>query len=112
MLVIIKSYYFIEIIISYVNEEQKLKMIKYNKKLQKRINISIINYKHFKGKYIIYESNGKVKEYYSQYNNLAFEGEYLNGKRNGYGKKFWNGILMFEGEYLNGKRNEWDRKSI
>ena len=38
---------------------------------------------------------------------LLFEGEYLNGKRNGKGKYFnpWNGKLNFEGEYVNGKRN-------
>ena len=32
---------------------------------------------------------------------LQFEGEYLNGKRNGKGKEYWNdGKLKFEGEYL------------
>ena len=35
---------------------------------------------------------------------LLFEGEYLNGKRNGKGKEYWNGELEFEGEYLNGER--------
>jgi len=35
-----------------------------------------------------------------------FEGEYLNGKRNGKGKEYYvNGKLIFEGEYLNGERN-------
>ena len=38
---------------------------------------------------------------------LEFEGEYLNGERNGKGKEYdSNGILKFEGEYLNGK--EWN----
>ena len=36
---------------------------------------------------------------------LIFEGEYLNGKRNGKGKEFYNGELIFGGEYLYGKRN-------
>ena len=37
-------------------------------------------------------------------NKLIFEGEYLNGKRNGKGKEYYNnGNLKFEGEYLNGK---------
>ena len=37
---------------------------------------------------------------------MIFEGEYLNGKRNGKGKEYYdNGKLTFEGEYLNGKRN-------
>ena len=31
---------------------------------------------------------------------LKFEGEYLNGKRNGKGKEYYyNGKLEFEGEY-------------
>ena len=28
-----------------------------------------------------------------------------NGERNGKGKEYYNGKLIFEGEYLNGKRN-------
>ena len=37
---------------------------------------------------------------------IKFEGEYLNGKRHGKGKEYWNnGKILFEGEYLNGK--EW-----
>ena len=37
--------------------------------------------------------------------NIKFEGEYLNGKRNGKGKEYgWNGKLLFEGEYLNDNR--------
>ena len=55
---------------------------------------------------IIYElinGNGKVKEY-NDYGNLVFEGEYLNGKRNGKGKEYFYGKLIFEGEYINGKK--------
>ena len=34
-----------------------------------------------------------------------FEGEYLNGERNGKGKEYdWTGKLIFEGEYLNGEK--------
>ena len=46
---------------------------------------------------------------------LEFEGEYLNGKRNGKGKEYdYDGKLKFEGEYLNGEKNgkgkeyDWD----
>ena len=63
MLKNIKSSYFIAIIFSYIDERQKLKIIKYNKNLQKNMNISIINYKFFTRRYIIYESNGIGKEY-------------------------------------------------
>ena len=37
---------------------------------------------------------------------LKFEGEYLNGKRNGKGKEYdEDGQLIFEGKYLNGQRS-------
>ncbi len=40
--------------------------------------------------------------------NLKFEGEYLNGEKNGEGKEYDNNRLIFEGEYLNG--NKWNGK--
>ena len=68
------------------------------KKIDEKENILIKN--------IIYElkdGKGLVKEYNG--NKLIFEGEYLNGERNGKGKEYnRNGNLIFEGEYLNGKR--------
>ena len=58
---------------------------------------------------VIYElinGTGKVKEYEEKF--LVFEGEYLNGKRNGKGKEYnkdENGVkLKFDGEYMNGKK--------
>ena len=106
MLKNIKSSYFNAKIFAYIDERQKLKIIKYNKSLQKNMNISIINYIFFSGKYIIYESNGIGKEYKGYDDILEFEGEYLNGERNGKGKEYdYDGELEFEGEYLNGKRN-------
>ena len=51
------------------------------------------------------EGKGLVK-FYDSYGKLNFEGEYLNGLRNGKGKEYYiNGKLKFEGEYLNGERN-------
>ena len=101
----IKSKYILEIIFSYIDEKIKLKAIKYNKRLQNILNIKFINYQFLSGKYIIYDSNMKGKEY--DYNNeLAFDGEYLNGERNGKGREYYsNGKLKYEGEYLNGKKN-------
>ena len=49
-------------------------------------------------------ANGLIEEF-NKNGNLEFEGEYLNGKRNGNGKEYDCGILIFEGDYLNGKRN-------
>ena len=46
-----------------------------------------------------------MKEYYDD-GKIEFEGEYLNGERNGKGKEYnKNGKLEFEGEYLNSERN-------
>ena len=113
----VKTLYFIKVLFSYLNEKRKLKIINYNKSLQNLLDINIINYKIFSGKYIEYDSNGKVKEYDSYNYHLIYEGEYLNGKRNGKGKEYFpnkqlkfegeyfNGKLSYEGEYLNGKRN-------
>ena len=59
----------------------------------------------FEGEYLNGERNGKGKEYIID--ELKFEGEYSKGKRNGKGKEynFNDGTLIFEGEYLNGIRN-------
>ena len=87
-----------------MSEEKKLDIIKYNKNLQRKMNISLQYYKTISGKYVIYGENGKGKEY-NKYCKLIFEGEYLNGKRIGKGKEYYLGNLIFEGEYLYGKRN-------
>ena len=54
MLENIKSSYFSLLIFSNINEKRKLELIKYSKKLQKKLDINIINYKFISGKYIIY----------------------------------------------------------
>ena len=100
----IKSKYFIQFIFSFVFESYKLGLVKYNKNLQNKLGINLINYKFWSGKYIIYKINGNGKEYDSN-DDLIYEGEYLNGKRNGKGKEYRNGNLIFKGEYLNGERN-------
>ena len=100
-----KSIYFLKRLFNCVDEKNKLDIIKYNKNMQNILGISLINYKTFSGRYIIYGKNGKGREY--NYNDLlVFEGEYLNGQRNGKGKEYDdNGELIYEGEYLKDKRN-------
>ena len=52
--------------------------------------------------YELKEGKGFIKEYENGY--LIFEGEYLNGEKNGKGKEYnYQGVILFEGEYLNGK---------
>ena len=54
----------------------------------------------------IENGKGKVKEFDYFSGKLIFEGDYLNGERNGFGKEYssLDGKLIFEGEYANGKR--------
>ena len=55
----------------------------------------------FEGEYLNGERNGKGKEYNFHTKILIFEGEYLNGRKNGKGKEYnYYGDLIFEGEYL------------
>ena len=106
MLKNIKSSYFLIIVFSYLDEVTKLKIIKYNKFFQNKFDRNLINYRLYSGRYIIFESKEKGKEYDAENDEKIFEGEYLNGKRNGKGKEYsLNDDIEFEGEYLNGKRN-------
>ena len=56
--------------------------------------------------YEIKDGKGLMIDYNDE--DYIFEGEYLNGERNGYGrdyKLFKNCLFIYEGEYLNGKRH-------
>ena len=106
----IESLYILKNIFSFLSENQKLNIIIYNKHLRKKLDINIENYKRIKGIYRKGEINGKGKEYNISTNNLLFEGEYLNGKKIGEGKEYYdndNGKLKYEGEYLNGEGKEY-----
>jgi len=105
----IKSNFIIQNIFSFASQEIKFNLVKYNKNLQKKLDINLFDYKNLSGKYIVYEKNGKGKEYNLE-DELIFEGEYLKGKRNGKRKEYnhLDGKLEFEGEYLDGKR--WNGK--
>ena len=88
-----------------INNEKRIKIIHHNIRLQNYLNVDIMTYRIFSGKYIIYETKIKGKEYDAYNDNLIYDGEYLNGKRNGIGKEYnENGKLIYEGEYLNGKK--------
>ena len=102
MLKKIKSTYFSINVLNYLDEKRKLELIKYNKALQEKLDIRIINYKFLSVKYIIYEGNDIWKVYDAFNNNLIFEGNYING----IGKEYTEeGELKYEGGYLKGKRN-------
>ena len=82
----IKSITILKILLNFVYEGRKLKVIKYNKQFHNKLNINHINYQLFSGRYLISQENGIIKEYSCKNNNLLYEREYLNGKRNGFGK--------------------------
>ena len=101
----IKSSHIINKIFSYVNENRKLNIIKYNKSFQNILLINIEYYKKISGKYKINGINGNGEEYGLITDKIIFKGEYKNGKRNGKGKEFNDyGDIIFEGEYLDGKK--------
>ena len=113
MLENIKSSFNLKNIFSFISDDKKkLKLIKYNKNLQQKVDINLINYQLFSGKYIVYEKNGKCKIYKAnEYieDMLIFEGEYNKYGKNGKGKEYYSNINVrgckFEGEYLNGVRH-------
>ena len=120
------GYMLIKKMFSHLNEKIKLKIIKYNKNFQKKIDITLNNYKNYSKRYIIYENWYYGKEFEGYSDRLIYEGEYLNGERNGKGKEYFRykvlkkirnitdgkgkefyigDMMSFEGEYKNGKRN-------
>ena len=102
----VKSTFIVKKVFSIANEKVKLELIKYNKGIQNILNIKLLNYKLFSGKYIIYSTKGVGKEYDAYTDDLIYEGEYLNGKRNGKGKEYNEiGNVIFEGAYLKGEKN-------
>ena len=106
----IKSNFFLSKLFQHLDIKKQLLLIIHNKSLQKRLNMSINNYKIFNGTYTIYESDSKGKIFDAYNHMLKYEGEFLNGKRNGKGKEYHDYYgetlkLKFEGEYLKGKRN-------
>ena len=92
MLDYVKSKYILKIIFFFINDAKELNLVKYNNKIKDRLNIDLINYIYFSGKYFIGKKNRKGKEYNILNDNLIFEGDYIDGKRNGYGKEYYEGL--------------------
>ena len=98
----IQSSNFLKIIFSFLNIKRKLKIVKYNNTFKNKIDLTFIHYNVFSKRYIKYESNKKGKEF-NQNNKLVYEGEFLNGEAHEKGKEFFVGYnqIYFEGDYLN-----------
>ena len=71
-----------------IDKKKNLEIIKYNKSLQKKVYIDIIDYKIYSEKFIIYETNGYAKEFDIHSHYCLYEGGYSKGKRNGKGKEY------------------------
>ena len=108
MLENIKTSFFSKILFSFINEKKKLDIVKYNKTIQNNLEITLVNYKEYSGRYIIYENKRKGKIYDAYQDILLYEGEILNGKKNGKGKEYEleydYSYLIYEGEFINGER--------
>ena len=88
MLENIRSYYIAKIVFSFIELKNVYRIVKYNKSLLNKLKINSLYFKLLSRKYLIYGNNRKVCEYSIYNDSLLFEGEYLNGKRNGKGKEF------------------------
>ena len=87
-----------------MNNKRKFQSIVHNKKLQIKFGLNIIDFRRLSGRNIE-EEYGKAIEYNSYNDQIIFEGQYSNGKRNRRGKEYnERGNLIFEGEFLDGKR--------
>ena len=77
----IKSPYIVKKLFNFLNEEKKLKLVIYNKKINKILNLTAIDIMRLSGKYLIEDKNGYQKEYNSFNDELIYEGEFLKGKK-------------------------------
>ena len=100
----VKSKYILAKIFEVLPFKLQLLLIKHNKSLQKKLNITLETYMEACGKRV--EINGDYgKEYLIKEEILIFEGQYNLMKRHGHGKELYsNGKIQFDGEYLNGRR--------
>ena len=86
----INSSYIIKCLFSYINQNKYLNIIKYCQILQKKLNISIENYKKICKIYLSGNENGLGQEYSNLEKVLIFEGQFLHWRRNGKGKEYYN----------------------
>ena len=109
----IKSIYFLRTIMTYIEEGKKLELIMYNKNIQNKLEIGIINYQFFSGKYKILDKTGTSQVFFGANDEMIFEGKYVNGKRNGKGKEYdYDGYLIFDVIIKMGKEKEKEKNMI
>ena len=109
MLSDLQSNFILKKLFGFLKNTRCLKIISYNKSFQSKLSIDIDDFKYAASIYLIFEDKGKVKGY-DKNDNLIFEGEYKNKKRNGFGKEYYKGKLIFEGQYKDGLKNGHGKK--
>ena len=99
----IRSSFILKKIFLYISNKKKFNTIVYNKELQKKLGLNLYDFIRF--------SDGKFKKgknticLYNIDESLIYEGDYLNNKKNGYGKEYnEKGKLIYEGDYINDKK--------
>ena len=102
----IKSNFIFRKIFSLIDNSKKFDIITYNKNIQKKLNITIEDYKKFGTKYKEGDSNGLGFEFLKETKRLVFAGNYKNNKKNGKGKEFYDNGEIIDGYYINGKLKE------
>ena len=101
----IKSLLILKKIFNQIDYDKKLITIVYNKKIQKKLGINIIDYWRLSGRYKEEEENGQIKIFNSYDHHLLFKGHYSNRQKNGIGEEYNDdGKIIFEGKYVNGKK--------
>ena len=95
MLENVKSQYLVKLLFTFLLHKRKLRIVRYNKQLQKKLDINLIFYKNMTNKYIIYEGKGIGKEYDLE-GKLLFKGQYYNGERNGNGEEYYYSELFIK----------------
>ena len=102
---LISSFEITKLIFTYIPENIKLNILFYNKNFQRKLGIDIEDIKKVSGRYKIVDDDGYGKEYSLITNNILFNGQYINGKKNGYGKEFFeNKKLKYTGVYLDNNK--------
>ena len=102
----IKSNFIFRKIFSLIDNSKKFDIITYNKNIQKKLNITIEDYKKFGTKYKEGARNGLGFEFLKETKRLVFAGNYKNNKKNGKGKEFYDNGEIIDGYYINGKLKE------
>ena len=110
MLENVKSQYLVKLLFTFLLHKRKLRIVRYNKQLQKKLDINLIFYKNMTNKYIIYEGKGIGKEYDLE-GKLLFKGQYYNGERNGNGEEYYYSDIEYKGEFKDGKRNGYGKEN-